>query len=62
MSAIEMYDTMTAVQCEQLSSRFVTLMHDRAVGKRSQQQVMDAMVRLWLQVVEWTTPAESPRS
>lgn len=62
MSALEMYDSLTAIQCEQLSCRFVTLMHDRATGKRTRQQVTDAMVRLWLQVVEWTTPGPSPRS
>lgn len=55
MSAAQMYDKLTASQCEQIAERFLTIMHERAMGTRSRASALSAMATLWLKIVGWTS-------
>ncbi len=59
-SAIEIYDSLTAVDCERIASRFVTVMHDKVSGKRTQAQTSRALLKLWLTTLGASAPAPSP--
>ncbi len=60
-SAIEVYDSLTAVDCERIASRFVTVMHDRVSGKRTRHEASRALLKLWLTTLGSSSPSSSPR-